>query len=223
MKTHGLSQPQGEAALTQAHLSPRLAAARQQADAARGLARTFGVFEHQKIAARRAAANHRCQPLLRQRVSHGAACHRHVRVVVVQQMQWCTEPVGQRLLQALSQLLGAKHAAVEQQGVGPGVGVLAQKVGQVAGDGSVTSVRQAKRHQTAPGLGGLRVGIHLWKKTVHDQLGHVLLCQGGRAAAPNQACAAAQQGDLHLRRGIGGQQLLFGVAAALHQLCQLTG
>ena len=161
--------------------------------------------------------------MLCQHISHGTSRHRHIGVVVVQQVQGRPAPVGQRVLQARNQRTCAKHATVEQQSVGQGWTLLAQKIGQVAGNSRVPGIRQAKFDQATPGLRRLRAGRHLGKKTVHDQLRHVLACERDRAAAANQARAAAHQGHLHLLRGICSQQLFFGLAAALHQLGQLAG
>ncbi len=141
----------------------------------------------------------------------------------MQQAQRGTAPVAQSVFQALHQSAGPKHAAVEQQGVGHGLAVVTQKVGNVAGDGRVAGVGQAKRHDAAAPFLRRLTHRHAREKSVHQQRHHLVARERHRAAAANQAGPAAEQSDLGLIRGIGRQQQLFGGAAAFHQLGQSAG
>ena len=131
--------------------------------------------------------------------------------------------VAQRLHQPLNQRIRAKHTAVEQQSIGHDGPVLAQKVGNMTGNGWVFSVGQAKSDDAAARLLGFCVSGHLRKKSVHDESFSFFACQHRRAAAAHQSGTAAEQRDLCLLRPIKGQELLFGGAAAVHQLRQLAG
>ena len=187
------------------------------------LAGRFRLVQPQKIAARRATADARSQAALRQPVGDRAARHRHVRVVVVQQAQRRAAPGAQRLGQPLRQGPGAEHTAVEQQGIGQVRAVLAQESGDVARDGGVARIRQAKGDDATARLHRLRVQPDLRKKTVNDQPLDLFALQHHRAAAAHQPRAAAQQRDRRLFRCVMGQQHFLGSAAAVHQLRQAAG
>ena len=227
-----LTHAQGKGPPGQDHFLAGLAATRQDADAtlpghgaawAKHFSLIFFVIEPQKVTARRAAADAGRESVLRQRIGHRTARHCHVGVVVVQQAQRCAAPCAQRLSQSLRQGVGAKHTPVEKQGIGHGLRVLTQKVGEVTGDGRVAGVGQAERHDAAARLSGSLASAHRREKSVHDELLDVCTGQRDRAAAPDQPGAAAQQCHCRLFRRISGQQQLLGGAAAVHQLCQPAG
>ena len=141
----------------------------------------------------------------------------------MQQADGFAAPVIERLRQPLNQRIGTKNPAVEQQRVGQNRAVLAQKFGNMPGNGGIARIRQAKRHDAAARLQRLRISVHLREKTVHDELFNVLARQRDRAAAADHFGAAAEQRHGRLFRRISGQQLLFGDAAAIHQLRQPAG
>ena len=154
-----------------------------------------------------------------QPVGRCAARHGPVGVRVVQHAHRAAAPAVQQLRQPLHQGMGVEHAAVEQHGVGQrAVGVLAQELRQVAADGGIGRVRQAKAAQRALAPGGHRIDRRGWQKAFHHPLLHLGARERGGLRLGQQLAAAAQQGDAHLLGRPGGQQLFLGHAAALHQL-----
>ena len=102
-----------------------------------------------------------------------------------------------------------------------------QKRRQVARDGRVCRVGQAQLNQTGAAALWADISGFLRHKTIEHQALNFIARQRNGARAANQLRAAAQQGDVGLRRRVGTQQQFFGGAAALHQLrearCRQTG
>ncbi len=224
VKAHRLADAQREAAALQAHFVAFLGALRQQADAGPRVA-TCTIVQAQEIAARRAAADPRCQPAARQCIGHGAARHGDVGVVVVQQAQRRAAPARQRVLQTRDDGVGMEDAAVEQQRVGPaGAAVLLQEGGDVARHRGVRGIGQAEADEAAGALAPRAfVGRALREEAVDDAALDLVARELDRARAADQRATAAQQRDAGAGRRVGGQQALLDGAAARHQLRQLAG
>ena len=187
VKTHRLSHPQREGMIRQHNFTPHFAAARQDADRAPGHTRFFRtslcctafgrtmVAQHQKIAARGAAADAGRAALAGQGIGDCAARHRHFGIVVVQQMQRRAAPASERVAEAAHQRIGAKHATVEQQGIRQkGVRqtntLLLQEAGDMARDRRVAGVGQAELDQTAAAAARHIKALDFRKKPIDDQV-----------------------------------------------------
>ena len=186
MKAHGPAQAQREQALRQADFFAAGAATGQDTDGAVVFAR---FAQHEKIAARRAAADARRLATPGQRVGDSATRHGHVGIIVVQdgQGQGRAAPVRERLGQAARQCVGAEHAAVQQQGVGQLALLLVQKAGQVARDGSILRIRQAEFDDAGAGFSCYLAEFHLGEEAIDHQGRQFLARDVGGTAATDQA------------------------------------
>ena len=156
VKADRLAHTQREVVCVEAQFLPRFAAARQDADGAPRAA--FALLpQQQEVAAGGATADLWGAALSRQRIGDRPAGDGHIRVIVVQHAQRGAAPLAQCLFESPRQRIGAKHAAVEQQGIGHrrhigsaarsgahGIGVAPQEIGDVARDGGVARIRQAE-------------------------------------------------------------------------------
>ncbi len=113
MKLHRRTQPQGESSI-QPDLPSLFGPTRQQTNA---LSAATVTLHHQKIAARRTAADLQAPTPPRQSVSHCPARHRQFGFGVIQLQQWLTTPTGQQFQQSFRQGRAVKHATIQQHRV----------------------------------------------------------------------------------------------------------
>jgi hypothetical protein len=121
MKLDRMPEAQRKRTVREMNLTAFFSAARQHADTAQHL----GILiEDEEVAAWRTAADPRRATRPRERIGHRTARDRHVGVIVVQDMQGCAAPCAQRGGETFGERLGAEDAAVEQQGIRHGQGVV---------------------------------------------------------------------------------------------------
>ena len=133
-------------------------------------------------------------------------------------------PVAELLCQALHQRMRMEHTAIEQHGIWQCLTrMLAQKLREMARNGRIRRIRQAKAAQRALALDRHIRQRHLRQKPLHHPLLHLLPRERGGLGAAQQLAAAAQQRDCDSLGCILRQQLLLGHTAALHQLRKARG
>ena len=118
VEAYRLTQAQRKDALAQANLVAFLRAPREKTDPTLRLGGLF--LDQHEEAASRATADAQPSPAPGHGVSHGAACHGQLRMLVVQSHRLLPSPGSQNAQQSLRQACASEDAAVEQHRVGDG-------------------------------------------------------------------------------------------------------